>query len=95
MWLWCGSHATSSRCSVGPVTERDVRGDRAHLRPAEVDTFPGDSTKARESLGWQPTTSFPELVRITIEADLKNEGLDPQQVGPGSIKKPTTSGPPS
>ena len=56
--------------------EKYVRIDRAYLRPAEVDTLLGDSTKARESLGWRPTVSFPQLVQLMVEADLKAEGLD-------------------
>jgi GDPmannose 4,6-dehydratase len=57
-----------------------VRIDKAYLRPAEVDTLLGDSTKARSLLGWSPTIAFPELVRLMVEADLKAEGLDPQEV---------------
>jgi GDPmannose 4,6-dehydratase len=66
--------------------EKYVRIDRAYLRPAEVDTLLGDSTKARESLSWRPTISFAELVRIMVEADLREEGLDPQKTTPGGIK---------
>jgi GDPmannose 4,6-dehydratase len=41
------------------------------MRPAEVDLLIGDPTKAREHLGWQPETSFEELVKMMVEADLK------------------------
>jgi GDPmannose 4,6-dehydratase len=44
-----------------------------HIRPAEVDYLIGDATKAREVLGWKAKTSFKELVRIMVEADLKRE----------------------
>ncbi|HXK21794.1 MAG TPA: GDP-mannose 4,6-dehydratase, partial [Myxococcota bacterium] len=47
-----------------------VRIDPALLRPAEVDTLLADPTKAREQLGWTAKTSFRELVRIMVEADL-------------------------
>jgi len=40
------------------------------IRPAEVDYLVGDATKARKVLGWEPTVSFPELVRIMVDADL-------------------------
>jgi GDPmannose 4,6-dehydratase len=40
------------------------------MRPAEVDLLIGDSTKAREVLGWTPTVSFPELVTMMVESDL-------------------------
>lgn len=46
--------------------------DPKFSRPAEVDQLLGDPTKARTLLGWNPTkTSFEELVRIMIEADMK------------------------
>jgi GDPmannose 4,6-dehydratase len=65
---------------VGMDWEKYVRIDRAYLRPAEVDTLLGDSAKAREVLGWKPAVSFAELVRLMVEADLKDEGLDPRKV---------------
>lgn len=40
------------------------------IRPAEVDYLVGDATKAREALGWEPTVSFPGLVRMMVDADL-------------------------
>ncbi len=40
------------------------------MRPAEVDVLKGDSTKAKEKLGWEPKTSFPELVRKMVENDI-------------------------
>ncbi len=48
-----------------------VRLDPAFLRPAEVDTLLADPTKAREQLGWRARTSFEDLVRIMVEADLE------------------------
>ncbi len=47
------------------------------MRPAEVDLLVGDAAKAHQKLGWKPKTSFEELVRIMVEADLelvKREG---------------------
>jgi GDPmannose 4,6-dehydratase len=43
------------------------------MRPAEVDHLLADASKAREKLGWQPTVTFAELVRMMVEADLENE----------------------
>ena len=49
-----------------------VEVDPKYFRPAEVEQLLGDPTKAKTLLGWNPTqTSFPELVRIMIEHDLK------------------------
>jgi GDPmannose 4,6-dehydratase len=44
--------------------------DERFMRPAEVDLLVGDSSKAREVLGWQPETSFEDLVRMMVEADV-------------------------
>lgn len=44
--------------------------DPKFMRPAEVDFLMGDSSKARKVLGWQPTTSFKDLVKMMVEADL-------------------------
>ena len=41
-----------------------------HFRPAEVETLLGDASKARKVLGWEPATSFEELVREMAENDL-------------------------
>jgi len=43
---------------------------REFYRPAEVDLLIGNPAKARERLGWSTTTSFEELVREMVEADL-------------------------
>ena len=46
-----------------------VRVDPRYFRPTEVETLLGDAGKARQRLGWEPKTSFAELVREMIEAD--------------------------
>lgn len=53
--------------------ERYVRQDPAFMRPAEVDLLIGDSTKAREVLGWKPRVSFPELVAMMVDSDLAEQ----------------------
>ena len=45
--------------------------DPQFLRPAEVDHLVGDASKAREQLGWQPRTSFRELVELMVDADIE------------------------
>lgn len=47
-----------------------VRVDEAYYRPTEVDLLLGDSNKAREKLGWTPTTSFPDLVKEMVASDI-------------------------
>ncbi len=44
--------------------------DPAFMRPAEVDHLIGNPTKAGRVLGWEPTVTFPELVRMMVDADL-------------------------
>jgi GDPmannose 4,6-dehydratase len=66
--------------AVGLDWKKYVRIDKAYLRPAEVDTLLGDSSKARDLLTWQPTVAFAELVWLMVEADLKAEGIDPEEV---------------
>jgi len=50
--------------------ERYVRIDPRYVRPAEVDRLIGDATKAREKLGWVPKTTWREVARIMVEADI-------------------------
>lgn len=50
--------------------ETIVEVDSRYHRPAEVETLLGDATKARLRLGWVPRTTFAELVREMVEADL-------------------------
>jgi GDPmannose 4,6-dehydratase len=40
------------------------------VRPAEVDLLISNPRRAREELGWRPRVSFPELVRMMVEADV-------------------------
>ena len=47
-----------------------VSVDPRYFRPTEVDSLLGDSSKAREKLGWSPKTSFEELVREMVHEDL-------------------------
>ena len=42
-----------------------------HMRPAEVDYLIGDANKAKKVLGWEPKTSFKELVEMMVKADLE------------------------
>ena len=47
-----------------------VELDEKYLRPTEVDLLVGDASKAREVLGWQPSTTFKELVKLMVDADM-------------------------
>jgi len=50
--------------------EAHVKIDPRYFRPAEVDLLIGDASKARKQLGWEPKTSFSELVRLMVDADI-------------------------
>jgi GDPmannose 4,6-dehydratase len=47
-----------------------VEFDARYLRPAEVDILIGDPTKAQQKLGWKPSVTFEELVKLMVDADL-------------------------
>ncbi|MDG2029303.1 MAG: GDP-mannose 4,6-dehydratase [Acidimicrobiales bacterium] len=55
---------------VGLDWEKHVVVDETFMRPAEVDLLVGDATKAADELGWVPQTSFSELVRLMVDADI-------------------------
>jgi len=75
--------ATGEKHSVGEFLDAafeqvDVRipghvciGEAEHMRPAEVHDLLGDASKAKGKLGWQPKTSFKQLVEIMVNAELE------------------------
>ena len=65
---------------VGRDWQDFVEIDPRYFRPTEVDELCGDASKARERLGWRPRTTFPELVRLMLAADLREAGLDPDRL---------------
>ncbi len=92
-WQGEGLHETGLRADTGATV---VRIDPRYFRPAEVDTLLGDPTKAREKLGWTPTTTLEELVAEMVAADredakkeayLKRKGFEVV----GSMENPPTN----
>jgi len=76
------THSVRELCEVafglvGRDWQDHVRIDEGYLRPTEVDELRGDASKAERVLGWRPRTGFGELIRIMVEADLREAGLDP------------------
>ena len=61
--------AVSGKEAKVRVGETIVRVDPRYYRPTEVDTLLGDPSKARRLLGWEPTTSLPDLVKEMVAAD--------------------------
>jgi GDPmannose 4,6-dehydratase len=68
---------------AGVDPEGHVKLDPRFLRPAEVEHLVGDHSKAREELGWEPRTSFEELVRMMVDADVEllGRGVPQKQAG--------------
>ncbi len=56
---------------VGLDYKKFVRIDKRYFRPIEVNVLQGDYRKAKTKLGWKPKTSFRDLVRIMMDADLE------------------------
>jgi GDPmannose 4,6-dehydratase len=67
---------------VGLDYQRHVEIDPRYYRPTEVDFLLGDASKARARLGWTPRTSFRELVRIMMDADLELARREQRAGGP-------------
>jgi len=54
-----------------------VEVDPRYFRPTEVEFLQADITKARKILGWEPRTTFDELVKIMVDYDMQLVGLEP------------------
>ena len=65
-WEGDGLHEIGRRADTGQAV---VRIDPRYFRPAEVETLLGDPTRAKEMLGWTPTTTLEELVAEMVAAD--------------------------
>ena len=62
---------------VGLDYRKYVKVNKKYIRPSEVDTLLGDSSKAKKRLKWKPKITFKELVKDMVESDLsfvKKEG---------------------
>ena len=57
---------------VGLDWEKYVVVDPKFYRPAEVDLLVGDPSKAKRLLGWEPSVTFQDLVRLMVDADLES-----------------------
>ena len=63
-----------------------VEIDPGYFRPTEVDILRADISKAKKQLEWSPRISFPELVRIMIDADFRAQGLEAPGEGDKILK---------
>lgn len=70
------THTVREACEVafahvGLDWQNYVKVDPAFYRPAEVHLLLGDSSKAREKLGWKPQVGFKDLMQLMVDADLE------------------------
>ena len=68
-WRGKGAHEQGLDSTTGQVL---VAIDPRYFRPAEVDYLLGDPSKAKNHLKWKPKMSFPDLIRLMVETDLKD-----------------------
>ena len=68
IWEGTGLEETGRRADTGAVV---VQIDPRYFRPAEVETLLGDPSKAKEKLGWTPTTTLEELVAEMVATDVE------------------------
>ncbi|MBS7649037.1 GDP-mannose 4,6-dehydratase [Candidatus Bathyarchaeota archaeon] len=61
--------------------EKYVEIDPKYFRPTETEELVADPSKARKKLAWNPKIRFKELIKIMVDADMRNAGLEP--VGDG------------
>jgi len=60
---------------VGLDWEQFVEVDPRYLRPTDVENLVADHSRAKAELGWEPTTSFEDMVKVMVESDLARERL--------------------
>jgi GDPmannose 4,6-dehydratase len=78
------SQITDHTVKAGDVV---IAIDPRYFRPTDVGYLQADITKAREKLGWEPRTTFEELIKIMIDYDMKMSGLEPRGEGIAACKK--------
>jgi GDPmannose 4,6-dehydratase len=61
--------------------EKYVEFDRRYIRPLDNMALESDASKAELELGWTPKISYAELVRIMVDADMEEQGLQPSGEG--------------
>jgi len=64
--------------------EKYIHFDKTLFRPSEVDNVIADTRKATKILGWNPKITFQDLIKIMVDADMRNIGLEP--IGEGDQK---------
>jgi GDPmannose 4,6-dehydratase len=52
--------------------EKYVEISSKYMRPCDIDNLLGDSSKAQKDLGWKPSVSYKDLVKLMVDSDIKN-----------------------
>lgn len=73
-WRGKGVDETGVNSKTGEVL---ISIDPRYYRPTEVDLLLGDASKARDVLGWEPRTSFEELVEMMVKSDVLSDNYTP------------------
>jgi len=58
-----------------------IEVDPKYFRPTEVESLSADITKAKRKLGWEPIVKFSDLVKIMVDYDMLQNGLEPKGEG--------------
>ncbi len=72
---------------AGLDMETHVRNEQKYYRPTEVDVLIADPSRAQKKLGWKASVTFSDLVKIMVDADMREAGLEPVGKGDAVIKK--------
>jgi len=72
-WEGAGLNEVGRDAKTGHVL---IKIDPRYFRPTEVEFLLGDPSKAKTKLGWQPKTSFDELVKMMVQEDVKEAERD-------------------
>lgn len=62
---------------VGLEADNHIRTDPKYFRPTEVEDLIADPKKAQNAFGWKPMIALSDLVKIMLDADMKQAGLTP------------------
>ena len=72
---------------VGLNWSKYVKIDPMYFRPTEPETLIADTTKANQRLQWNPKVHFKDLVKIMVDADMREIGLKPIGDGDKFLRK--------
>ncbi|RZD42827.1 MAG: GDP-mannose 4,6-dehydratase [Thaumarchaeota archaeon] len=77
-------------CDIAGISKNCVVSNKKYFRPSDVNELTGDSSKAKKILGWKPRITFPKLVKMMIEEDIKRwENFLKKEYFPWDVNSPT------